>query len=121
MVDTGIFATTQEVQDHVGQYANSTYNVEAYINRFIAEAESLINAECRYNFSDNYSTLNTDTKKLLTLAAATKTAMMVIKADMSAYPTTGMAMNHINILDTTYQEAIKLLRDDNVRIFINES
>ena len=35
MADTGIFATTAEVQRKVGANASSTANVEAYINDFM--------------------------------------------------------------------------------------
>ena len=37
MADTGIFATTAEVQRKVNANASSTSNVEAYINQFMTE------------------------------------------------------------------------------------
>lgn len=83
MADTGIFATTQEVQDHVGARASATYNTEACINRFIAQVESYINNVTNTNFSDTYAAHNNDVKKVLTLWAAALTANMVIKADIS--------------------------------------
>ena len=62
MADTGIFATTAEVQRHVGANASATSNVEAYINQFMTEAESFINAFTRYNWSDAFASLNVDVR-----------------------------------------------------------
>ena len=40
MADTGIFATTAEVQRKVGANASTTANVEAFINQYMTEAEA---------------------------------------------------------------------------------
>ena len=65
MVDTGIFATTAEVERKAGANASATSKAEAYVNDYMTQAESVINTMCRYNFSDNYATLNADTKNIL--------------------------------------------------------
>ena len=62
MADTGIFATTEEVQRKAGANASSTSNTEAYINDFMTQAESEINCITRHNWSDDYSGLNADVK-----------------------------------------------------------
>ena len=121
MADEGVFATTAEVQRKVGANASSTANVEAYINQFMAEAESLINATVRYNFSDNYSTLNGDTKEILKMAASAKAAAMVIQYDMSGYSTISEAVSMINVLLDEYDRCIKELKDKKVQQFINAS
>jgi len=117
MADTGIFATTAEVQRKVGANASSTYNVEAAINDFMTQAESLINSVTRYNWSDNYSTLNVDVKGLLKMAASAKAAMMVISADMSGMNLTE-AQTRLNVLAFEFDEAVKRLNDQEVRKFI---
>jgi len=85
MADTGIFATTQEVQDAVGANANATYNAEAYINRFIAINEAYINMVCKFNYSAPgvFAALTAGKAKILTKWAVALTASDVIKADMS--------------------------------------
>lgn len=83
MVDTGIFATTAEVQKYVPTWANATYNAEAYINEFISFWESYINNVCNYNFSDNYSTLNVDAKRLLSLFVVANVVMDICSMDIS--------------------------------------
>ena len=118
MVDTGIFATTAEVQRKAGANASSTANVEAYINDFITQAESLINSVCRYNFSDNYSTLNVDVKCLLKEAASNLAAIYVIQFDMSGFTSRTEAEDMINVLRDGALRALSILRDKKVVDFI---
>lgn len=118
MVDTGIFATTAEVQAKVGANASTTYNAEAYINQYMTEAESYINAACRYNFSDNYSTLNVDKKGILKDAASCKAAMDVIQADPASCGTT-IAQTKLNYLWARFNDCMGLLMKAETRGFIN--
>lgn len=111
MSDTGIFATTAEVQRKVPPQSSSTANAEAYINQFMTEVESLINVSTTYNWSDNYSGLNVDVKGILKMAAASWAAAQVIKYDMSGFPTTDDAISHINALLYDYNTALALLKD----------
>ncbi len=83
MADTGIFATTAEVQKYVPEWASSTYNTEAYINQYISFWESYINCVCGYNFSDTYSTLNVDVKRILSLCAVAHVVMDICSMDIS--------------------------------------
>ena len=111
MADTGIFATTQEVQDMVGANASSVSNVEAYINRYMAEAESYINVVCKYNFSDAYSGLNADVKKILTKWAASLAAIDVLSYDLTASQLAEL-QTRISILNDKAQACEKLMTDD---------
>ncbi len=121
MADTGIFATTAEVQYKSGLNANSTANAETYINNFMTQAESRINAESGYNWSDVYSTLNVDVKGILKEAASNLAAIYVINYDVDAWNSSTVA-NKLNILYTAYQDCIKLLREkDKAGIFIREA
>lgn len=119
MADTGIFATTVEVQRKAGANASTTSNVEAYINDYMTQTESLINAVCRYNFSDNYATLNADVKGLLKEAASNIAAIYVIQYDMSGFSSRVEAEDMINILRDAALRALSLLRDKKVQDFIN--
>ncbi len=83
MGDTGIFATTGEVQKYVPIWANATYNAEEYINQFMKGWESYINSVCCYNFSDAYGTLNEDVKKILGLLATAHVVMDICAMDDS--------------------------------------
>lgn len=83
MADTGIFATTAEVQRYIPNWANATYNAEAYINQFISFWENYVNNLCGYNWSDNYSSANADAKRLLSLFVVVNVAMDVCSMNIS--------------------------------------
>ena len=119
MADTGIFATTAEVQRKAGANASTTSNTEAYINDYMTQAESLINATCRYNFSDNYSTLNVDVKNILKEVASNLAAIYVIQYDMSGFTSRVEAEDMINILRDAALRGLSILRDQKVVTFIN--
>ena len=119
MADTGIFATTTEVQRKAGEGASATAIAEAYTNDFIAQAESEINTICRFNFSDNYAALNADVKQILKEAASNLAAIYVISYDMSGYTTRTEAEDMINVLRDGYLRCISILRDKKAQDFIN--
>lgn len=119
MADTGIFATTVEVQRKAGANASATSNVEAYINDFITQAESEINAITRKNWSDAYSGLNADVKGLLKQAASNLAAIYVIQFDMSGFTSRIEAEDMVNILRDSYLRCVSLLRDQKVRAFLD--
>mgnify|MGYP003132285409 CR=1 FL=1 len=119
MADTGIFATTAEVQRKAGEGASATANVEAYINDFMTQAESFINVASRNNWSDSYSGLNVDVKGLLKEAASNLAAIYVINYDMSGYDSRTEAEDKINVLRDAALRAIAVLRDKKAETFID--
>jgi|SRR3990167_3891363 len=119
MADTGIFATTAEVQRKAGAGASSTSKAEAYVNDFMTQAESEINALTRYNWSDNYASLNADVKGVLKEAASNLAAIYVIVYDMSGYNSRTEAEDLINVLRDAYLRCIGILRDKKAQDFMN--
>ena len=119
MADTGIFATTAEVQYKAGANASATSKAEAYVNSFMTQTESFINAYCRYNFSDNYSTLNVDVKGTLKEIASNLAAIYVIQYDMSGFTTRGEAEDMINVLRDAALRGLAILRDKKTQDYIN--
>ena len=122
MADTGIFATTAEIGYKAGANASATSKAEAYTNSFVAQAESRINAESEYNWSDAYSGLNADVKGILKEAASNLAAIYVINYDMSGFTSRAEAVNMVNILYSQYVDCIKVLREkDKGQIFVIEA
>ena len=111
MVDTGIFATTLECQERAGANASSVANTEAYINSYIAQAESLINVMTLKNWSDIYSTLNADVKKILTVAASAYVANKIINFDMGGFTSREEAQTMLDVNKDDFLEAVSVLRD----------
>ena len=110
MVDEGIFATTAEVQRKVHVNASSTSNIEASINQYMTEVESLINVATTRNWSDDFSGLNTDVKGVLKMAATELAAWMVESFDLDAIGRS-TATTSANMHLTRYNLAIAELRD----------
>ena len=119
MADTGIFATTAEVQRKAGANASATSSAEAYINDFMTQVESQINAICRFNFSDRYSALNVDTKGLLKEIASNLAAIYVIQYNMSGFTTRTEAEDMINILRDAALRGLAILKDKKAQDFID--
>lgn len=119
MADTGIFATTAQVQYKAGSGASSVSKAEAYINYFMFLAESYINAECRFNFSDRYASLNVDTKGILSDIASNLAAIYVVMYDMSGYATRTDAEDIINICRDAALRGLNLLKDKKAVDFID--
>ena len=111
MADTGIFATTAEVQRKVHVNASATSNTEAYINQYMTEVESLINIESGNNWSDDFSALDVDVKGILKMAATELVAWMVEAFDIDAIGRTTSNLS-ANFHIFKYNMAIAKLRKD---------
>jgi len=120
MADTGIFATTAEVLRKAGSGASATSSAEAYVNDFMTQVESEINATCRFNFSDAYSSLNADTRGLLKQCASSMAAIYVIMYDMSGYSSRIEAEDLINVNRDAALRILALLKDKKTSDFIRE-
>ena len=121
MADTGIFATTTEVQRKAGANASTTANVEAYINDYVTQAESVINVMTRFNWSDAYTGLNVDVKGILKEAASNLAAMYVVEFDMSGFTSRFEAETMLDVLYERFLSAISLLQDIKQQTFTNDA
>ncbi len=121
MADTGIFCTTAEVERKAGANVSATSKAEAYTNDYVTQAESLINTICRYNFSDNYSTLNIDVKGILKEIASNLAAIYAISYDMSGFTSRIEAEDMINILRDGALRGLSILRDKKPQTFIKNA
>ena len=120
MADTGIFATTAEVQRKVHVNASATSNVEAFINQFMTEAEALINTTTTFNWSDIYTTLNVDVQGILKMAASEMAALKVEALDLDAIGrSTAIASANSHLF--FYNMAIRELKEKNTQDFINNA
>ena len=119
MVDTGIFATTAEVERKTGANVSATSKAEAYVNDYMTQVESHINDAARFNFSDAFSGLNADTKGLLKEISSNLAAIYAISYDMSGFTSRVEAEDMINILRDAALRGLSILRDKKVQDFIN--
>lgn len=120
MTYSGSFCTVVEVGYKAGAGKSATSIGSDYVNSYVKQAESFINSACRYNFTDNYSTLNDDTKGVLNETASNLAAIYVITYDMSGYTSRVEAEDIINVLRDIALRNIALLKDKKVTDFIRE-
>ena len=119
MADTGIFATTAEVQRKVPVGSSATANVEAYINDFMTQAESYINTVTKVNYSDTYAALNADVKGILKECASNLAAIYVVQYDLTGFDTLAIAQTHLNILWDRVQKCLAELKEKDRTDFVS--
>jgi len=117
MAHTGIFATSDEILVKAGENYDTSIT-EARINALCLQAESRINCECNYNYSDAYAGLNADVKGLLSEAESNLVAAYIVMYNTAGYTSLKEAQSIIDFLMYTYNAIIKLLRDQQTQSFI---
>lgn len=117
MVHSGIFATSDEIMVMAGENYD-TGITEARINALCLQAESVINAATRYNWSDAYAALNADKKGILSHAEACFVAWHIIAFNPSGYTNIEEATFMTDLLWSNFQRDIKLLEDQNIQVFV---
>ena len=114
----GQFASTIEVERKCGANASSVSKASGYVDDYLTQAESLINATTTFNWTDAYDALNTDVKGILKMAASAWAAVMVIRYDMSGFTSRQEALTMINSLLHEYNTAIKELKEKDTQTFM---
>lgn len=123
MADTGIYATTTEITDKAGAGASAVSKAEAFTNRYVAQAESLINVVARKIFAVDqsaFTALPAGTKKLLSEVASDIAAIYVITYDLSGYTSRVEAEDMVNILRDAALRGLSILRDSKAQSFLVE-
>ncbi|KKK59107.1 hypothetical protein LCGC14_3037690, partial [marine sediment metagenome] len=90
------------------------------VDIWITEAESTINALSKYNWTDVYSGLDVDTRKILQGVASDLAAINCIIYDMSGYTSRTEGEDMINVLRDSALRGMALLRDKKNQKFISD-
>lgn len=116
-----IYALATEMAMKAGANVSSTAVGATYLEAFGEMAESIINTESGYNWSDWY-TANAatypDVTGILIDAATNLGAIYIINYDMSGFTNIQEAVSRINTLYQLYQNDIKLLKEESKKDFI---
>ena len=112
-----IFCDSDSVKLKAGTTATALS--AAQYTELINQAESLINTICKFNFSDTYSSLNDDVKKILEDAASSHAAMSAICWDLDAYTSTNKIQTLLDVNAWRFDQAIKRLKDKEYTDFIS--
>jgi len=120
MADEGIFATTAEVLRKAGARVSSVSSAEAYVNQYVADGESWINAVTGVNFSDLYAALNEDLRDVLK-----RWLVALAASDVIDYDTAGIggreAETRLDFLDNQANKCQALLKDKIPTDFVRET
>ena len=125
MAFTGITATEAEIDQKSGAGVDTNYT-DTMKTQALLQAESFINNTSRYNWSDNYGTLNVDVKHAITQVTASLVAIEAIKYNMKGEAGTGFstlieAEDMINTLWAIASLYINLFRDQKVVDFMKNA
>lgn len=117
MVDVGVFCKNANIIARAGANVSATSAAVGWTDTVVLDAENLVNALTRKNWSDAYASLNVDVKYLLMDAAACACAMYVINYDLS-----GMAAREaetrLDFLRDCFWRDIKALQDLKTQDFV---
>ena|SRR3990167_467069 len=118
MVDTGIFATTAEVQRKAGENVDATGNTEAIINDYVTQVESFINVFTGKNWTDVYTSLNVDVKGILKEACSNLAAIYLINYNMAGYTSRAEGELMIKVLYRRAMDCLNILKDQKAQTFV---
>ena len=110
--------TEAEIQQKSGANVNVAFDT-TMMTAANLRAESTINCIARYNFSDNFATLNVDVKQLLSDIASSLVAIEAISYDLSGYTSRIEAEDMITVLRDGALRGLSILRDQKTVTFIN--
>ena len=115
-----VMTTEAEIQQKMGANVNAAFDTTMMTAAGI-RAESVVNVLCRYNFSDNYATLNADVKGILSDVVSSLVAIEGICYDMSGYTSRIEAEDMINVLRDGALRGLSILRDKKNQDFMNDA
>lgn len=99
-----------------GVNANSTIIASnAALSDWCDQAEAEITTATKYDWVTNYSTINQNTKAILTAATSARAAIAVINYDMSGYTSRSEAQTMLDVLRDEYTRALEILKDNDSR------
>lgn len=111
MAYTGVLCTVAEMQLYACELVDSTGNVEANHNILAAQGESFLCVLSKYNWVDNYASLNVDVKRILSEYVARFGAVGLISFNMAGYTSRIEAEDIINIHLARMKAIEKILSD----------
>lgn len=111
MAYTGTLCTEAEIDVMAGENADATGDTEANHNLLVAMAESFCCALSRYNWIDNYASLNADVRAVLNEYCSRFAAVVLISYNMSGYTSRIEAENMLTIHMSRMRLLEELLSD----------
>lgn len=118
MAFTSTLTTEAEVTAKEGANVSGSVT-EAMHNAWVQQAETFVCAATRYNWIDDYGSLNVDVKYILSDLVSSLIAINGIMYDPSGYTSLAEAESKVTVLRDGILRNLSLLRDKKVQDFIN--
>lgn len=118
MVYTGTLTTEAEIAAMAGENVDATGDTEANHNTLVAQAESYLCNLSRYNWVDNFASLNADVKAILSEYCARYAAVALIAYNMAGFTSRLEAEDMIMIHITRMRAIEKMLTDQKTVTYI---
>jgi len=114
-VDPGRFCSAQDAIYKAGENADATITgKQDVIHKWISEYQSYINVKLRYNFSDNWTNLNTDVRELLRNVTSNLVAIKIISYNMAGYTSRVEAETIIDVLNNDAERMLNILEQNSL-------
>jgi len=110
--------STSGAATHKAGDGMSTSIPKAAWDEWLSGAEAFVNVETRYNWSDNFATLNSDVKHIVSDTVASLVAMNAISYDMSGYSSRTEAETMLDFLRDTTNRNIKTIEEQKKKDFM---
>ena len=120
MADVGIFTKNADIQALAGVNAGATAKAVAATDVYVLWVEAMINTDTLYDWSAAITTggiLDAALQEILTLAGASKCAMIVVNADPTGYSARERETT-LDFLNSTYDSCIKILQEKDKSAFV---
>ncbi len=113
---TSIMTTGSAVVGKAGSGVSLAY--DSFYTEAGLQAESVVNATTRVDWTTRYPTLGSSTRFILSDTVAALVANEAIKFDMTGYPSRIVAEDLINVNRDTALRNLGVLRDNKVKKFV---
>ena len=113
------FATRTEIKNKAGENAATAAIADAVLDDFAAQAEAIINVATSFNWTDVYSTLDTDNRGILKAAASDWAGRMAINHNMAGFTSTAEAKAMMDTLRDSFLHNVAILRSKVKQDFLN--
>lgn len=117
MAYTGIMTTEAEIDQKTGAGVSASFT-DTMKTASTLQAESTVNVMCRYNFSDAFSTLNTDVKYILSDIVSSLVAIEGIAYNTTDYDSRIEAEDKISVLRDSALRGLAIIRDKKTQDFM---
>ena len=121
MAFTGITATEAQIDQKSGANVSTDFT-DTMKTQALLMAESYLNGETMYNWSDWFATSpNVDVKSIITSVTASLVAMDAINYNMSGFTSRSEAQTMLDVLNDKVIKGIETLKEMKNKDFIQEA